>query len=130
MGLSDSRQGPSAVIYSRWQLPRAATPLPCRVSQVPRLICPCALHPLTPGSPATAFTHYFIAGVRLHPNPVGCPLPSPNEAETVLLALRLTGLPFEASSKRIAPLHPRLATCRMGNLHGVFLSSHKISQTW
>src|ERR1022692_2166997 len=49
-------------MYSRWRLPRVATLLPCRISQVPRLICPCTLHPLTPGSPATASTHGFIAG--------------------------------------------------------------------
>jgi len=130
MDLSDSRPGPLTVIYSRWRLPRVATPLPCRVSQVPRLICPCALHPLTPGSPATAFTHCFIAGFRLHPHPADCPLPSRNEAEAVLLALRLTGSPFGASSNRIPPIHARFATCRMGNLHGEFLSSHKISQAW
>src|SRR5208283_2115118 len=130
MGPSDSRHEPPAVIYSRWPLPRVATPLPCRVSQVPRLICPCALPPLTPGSPATASTHCFIADVRLHPNRADCPLPSRNEAETSLLALRLTGSPFGASSERVAPLHARLATCRMGNLHGEFLSSHKISQAW
>ena len=127
-GLSDSRHGPLAVIYSRWRLQRVATLLPCRVSQVPWLICPCALHPLTPGSPATAFTHCFIAGFRLHLIWQAGHFLSCNEAETVLLALRLTGSPFGAPSKRIAPLHARLATCRMGNLHGEFLSSHKISQ--
>jgi len=42
-------------------------PLPRRVSQVPQLIFPCALHPLTPESPTTASTHCFIAGFRLHP---------------------------------------------------------------
>lgn len=67
MDLSDSRHGPPAVMCSRRRLRHTAPPLPCRVSQVPRLICPCALHPLTPGSPATAFTHCFIAGLRLHP---------------------------------------------------------------
>jgi len=35
MGLSDSRLGPLAVIDSRWRLPRVATLLPGRVSQVP-----------------------------------------------------------------------------------------------
>ena len=98
IGLSDSRHGPLAVIYSRWRLPRVATPLPCRVSQVPRLICPCALPPLTPGSPATASTHCFLTGiVRLHPYPADWPLPSRNEAETGLLALRLAGSLIEAS---------------------------------
>jgi hypothetical protein len=113
MGLSDFRPGPLAVICSRWRLPRVATPLPDRISQVPRLICPlgkatahrvcrnkrlppCALPPLTPESPATAYSHCFIAGFRLHPHPADWPLPSRNEAETGLLALRLTGSPFEA----------------------------------
>ncbi len=98
MSLSDSRHGPLTVICSRWRLPRVATRLPCRVSQVPRLICPCALPPLTPGSTATASTHYFIADVRLYPNRADCPLPSRNEAEPGSLALRLAGSPFEASS--------------------------------
>ena len=97
MGLSDSRLGPLAVMDSRWRLPRVATPLPGRVSQVPRLICPCALPPLTPGSPATALTPCFITGIRLHPYPADCPLPSRNEAESGSLALRLTGSPLEAS---------------------------------
>ena len=101
MGLSDSRPGPLTVIYSRWRLPRVATPLPCRVSQVPRLICPCALPPLTPGSPATASTHCFIADVRLRPHQADCPLPSRNEAEPGSLALRLAGSPFEASSNEL-----------------------------
>jgi hypothetical protein len=47
--------------------------------------------------------------------PEDWPLPWCNEAETGLLALRLTGSPFKASSKRITPFHARLATCRMGN---------------
>ena len=94
------------------------------------LICPCALPPLTPGSPAIASTHCFIAGFRLHPHQADCPLPSRNEAETGLLALRLAGSPFEASSNGLLRSHARLATCRMGNLHGEFLSSHKISQAW
>ena len=96
-GLSDPRPGPLAVMCSRWRLPRAAAPLPGRVSQVPRLICPCALPPLTPGSPAVAVTHCFTADVRLHPNRADCPLPWRNEAETGLLALRLAGSPFRAS---------------------------------
>jgi hypothetical protein len=97
MGLSDPRQGPLAVMCSRWRLPRVATPLPGRVSQVPRLICPCALPPLTPGSPATAVTHGFAADIRLRPNRADWPLPWRNEAETGLLALRLTGSPLRAS---------------------------------
>jgi hypothetical protein len=84
-------------MHFRQRALRVSTPLPDRVSQVPRLICPCALPPLTPGSPATASTHCFIASVRLHPYPADCPLPSRNEAETGSLALRLAGSPFEAS---------------------------------
>src|SRR5215208_5579435 len=59
-GLSDSRSGPLAVMYFRPRALRISTSLPDRVSQVPRLICPCALPPLTPGSPATACAHCFI----------------------------------------------------------------------
>jgi hypothetical protein len=97
MGLSDSRLGPPTVIVFPLAVAACRHAAPRRVSQVPRLICPCALPPLTPGSPATAFTPCFIAGVRLHPYQADCPLPSRNEAETGSLALRLAGSPFEAS---------------------------------
>ena len=46
----------------------------------------------------TASTHFFITGFRLHPNRADWPLPLRNEAGSSSLALRLTGLPFEASS--------------------------------
>src|ERR1017187_10382738 len=101
MGLSDPRPEPLAVRCSRWRLLRAAAPLPGRASQVPRLICPCALPPLTPGSSAVASTHCFTADVRLHPYPADCPLPWRNEAETSLLALRLAGSPFRASPNEL-----------------------------
>ena len=130
MSLSDSRPGPPPRLWissGRWV--RLHSP-PCRVSQVPRLICPCALHPLTPGSPATASTHFFIAGVRLRPIWRIGHFHLCNEAETVLLALRLTGSSLGASSKPVARLHARLTTCRVGNSHGEFLSSHKSSQAW
>ena len=83
MGLSDSRFKPAAVIGSHSRLP--LTWLSNRVSQVPLLICPCALPPLTPRSPATASTYCFIAGFRLHPYRADWPLPLRNEAETGLL---------------------------------------------
>jgi len=67
MGLSDSPSGPLAVMSFRQPSLRVPTPLPHRVSQVPRLFCPCALPPLTPGRPATACAHCFVAGLRLHP---------------------------------------------------------------
>jgi len=38
---------------------------PARVSQVPRLICPRALSPVTPESPTNARTHYFFVDGRL-----------------------------------------------------------------
>src|SRR5215467_5347341 len=97
MGLSDSQPQPSSVIYFRGRLLGAVALLCDWVSQVPRLICPCALSPLTPGSPATASALCFIAGVRLHPHPADCPLPWRNEAESGSLALRLAGSSFEAS---------------------------------
>jgi hypothetical protein len=97
MDLSDSRSGPLAVMHSRLRGCVFLRRSPDRVSQVPRPICPCALPPLTPGSPAIASTHYFIAGFRLHPYPADWPLPLRNEADPGSLALRLTGSPFEAS---------------------------------
>lgn len=115
MGLTDSRPRPLAVMHSRWRLIALPRDPLRRASQVPLLICPCALSPLTPESPATARALCFVAGVRLPPHPADWPLPSRNEAETGLLALRLAGWSFEASPKRIAPLHARLTTCRMGN---------------
>src|ERR1035441_397473 len=55
MGLSDSRPGPSLrlLIPSGRRGPLALSP-PCRVSQVPRLIFPCALSPTTPEGPTGA----------------------------------------------------------------------------
>ena len=64
VGRSDSRSGPLPGLClppGRWFAP------PCRVSQVPRLICPRALSPSTPESPRAAFAHCFTPGVRLHP---------------------------------------------------------------
>jgi len=51
------------VMHSHTRL--AAYLPPARVSQVPRLICPRALSPLTPESPTNAPTHCFFAGGRL-----------------------------------------------------------------
>ena len=121
---------PLPVMYSHKRLPPPACGSWRRVSQVPLLICPCALPPLTPESPATAPTHCFIASVRLHPNPADWPLPSRNEAETGLLMLRLTGLPFEASSQQVTLLQRSIGYMSYGQLHGGLLSSHKISQAW
>jgi len=55
MGLSDSRPGPipRLCIPSGRRDPVVRLP-PCRVSQVPRLIYPCALSPTTPEGPAGA----------------------------------------------------------------------------
>src|SRR5712691_1994093 len=48
-----ARTDPS-VMYSLGSLVPAALPRPCRVSQVPRLIYPCALSPTTPEGPTSA----------------------------------------------------------------------------
>ena len=84
--------------------------------------------PSHPGKSGDCIHPLLRRRFQASPNRTGWPLPSRNEAETVLLALRLTGSPLRASSERVTPLHARLATCQMGNLHGEFLSSHKISQ--
>ena len=54
MGLSDSRPGRPSVMYSLGPLASGCPSPPCRVSQVPRLIFPCALSPTTPEGPAGA----------------------------------------------------------------------------
>jgi len=65
MGRSDSRTGPLAGLC--FPLPRRGLPpLPRRVSQAPRLICPHALSPLTPESPEAAVAHCFTSGSRVH----------------------------------------------------------------
>jgi len=130
MGLSDSRRSHPPVMYSGLVFRAPSGALPRRVSQVPRLICPCALPPLTPEGPATACTHCLIASYRFHPYPAGWPPPSRNEAETGSLYAAARRFAFRGFAKRIAPLHARSATCRMGNLHGEFLSPHKISQAY
>ena len=63
MGRSDSRTGPLPGLClppRRWITP------PRRASQVPRLVCPRVLSPLTPESPMAACAHYFTTGTRLH----------------------------------------------------------------
>jgi hypothetical protein len=117
----------AAVICSRRRLLCVATPLPCRVpgSSTDLSLRAAPSHPGKPGDCVYPLLHRRF---QASPHLAGWPLPLRNEAETVLLALRLTGLLFGASSQRIAPPHARLATCRMGYLHGEFLSSHKISQ--
>jgi hypothetical protein len=55
-----------SVMYSRGPLGRGLPSPPCRVSQVPRLICSCALVPNHPGRSGGCVAHCFPAGVRLH----------------------------------------------------------------
>jgi hypothetical protein len=90
MGLSDSRQGRPRVMFS----PRSAEgkPSPCRASQVPRPICPCAPPPITSESPTNANTCCFIVDSRLHPIRRAGHSQLCNEAESSSLALRLTRL--------------------------------------
>src|SRR6266851_6063357 len=58
-------QGRPSVMYSLGPLGSIPSP-PCRVSQVPRLIYPCALSPTTPEGPASACS-LLPADIRLHP---------------------------------------------------------------
>jgi hypothetical protein len=60
-------------------------------SQVPRLLFPCALSPVTPRSPSAAFKSLLTDGGRLRPiRKIGHSLLC-NEAESSSLALRLAG---------------------------------------
>jgi hypothetical protein len=90
MGLSDSRQGRPRVMFS----PRSAEgkPSPCRASQVPRPICPCAPPPTTPESPTNANTCCFIVDSRFHHLRKASHSQLRHEAESSSLALRLTRL--------------------------------------
>ena len=74
---------------------------PARVSQVPRLICPRALSPLTPESPTNASAHCFFVDGRLQFSGTLATLALRNEAESGSLALRLTCSPHEASQLRL-----------------------------
>ena len=72
MDPSDSQRSRVTVIYSHHPL---ATNSPLRwVSQVPRLIFPRALSPITPGGPMAAFTRSFTIGDGLHHSLAGWPL--------------------------------------------------------
>jgi len=129
--------------YGPLRLPARAVPLvmyplgplevgcpspPCRVSQVPRLIYPCALVPNHPGRsgeclliaspPVSGFIHIGRTG---H-------LQQRNEAESGSLALRLTGLLPRFPPAGLLRLAPVPLHARTSNLHGEFLSIHKISQ--
>src|ERR1035441_1353454 len=90
MSRSDSRPSRPRVMYSPRALACLRRPL-CRVSQVPRLICPHAPSPTTPESPVAACTHCFTTGVRLHHVWQFGRSQLHNEAESDSLALRLTG---------------------------------------
>ena len=129
MDLSDSRREPLTVMNSRARLPRVAAPPP---TGPPRFLTDLSLRaaPFHPGKSGDSFP--------LHPSPVAgfilfgrlATSTNRNEAEPgSLSALRLAGSPFEASRHGLRRGRARSATCRMGNLHGEFLSSHKISQT-
>jgi hypothetical protein len=72
MDPSDSRRGPTVVMSSHRR--SAAQPPPRRVSQVPRLIWPRALSPITPGGPMGAFARFFPIGGGLHHCLAGWPL--------------------------------------------------------
>jgi len=69
---SDSRRSPPVVMSSH--RPLRPSPSPRRVSQVPRLICPRALSPTTPGGPMAAYARCFATGDGLHRSLAGWPL--------------------------------------------------------
>jgi len=72
-------------------------PLP-RVSQVPRLLFPSALSPITPRSPLLASECLFSNGFRLQPfRQLGHSRFQRNEAESSSLLLWLTSSPSQAS---------------------------------
>jgi hypothetical protein len=71
MDPSDSLRGRLTVMSSRCAL--VTKPPPRRVSQVPRLICPRALSPTTPGGPMASYARYFTIGGGLHHSLAGWP---------------------------------------------------------
>jgi len=71
MNPSDSQCSHMAVMFSHHLL--ATLPPPHRVSQVPRLIFPHALSPLTPGGPMAASARCFTIGGGLHHFSAGWP---------------------------------------------------------
>ena len=102
MGLSDSRHGPLAVIYSRWRLLRVTTPLPCRASHALKRGGSSAdlslrAAPSHPGKSGDCFYPLLHRRSQASSHLADWPLPLRNEADTGSLALRLTGLPLEAS---------------------------------
>ena len=121
-GLSVFLPGHRAVMYSRATL--TPFPPPRRISQASRLICPRALSPTTPEGLSVASTCCFPASlVRLHLCRQAGHLRFPIEAESGLLALRLTCSPPQFASP-IAATRAGSPTCRTGNLHGELLSVH------
>ena len=72
MNPSDSQCSHMSVMFSRHML--VSLPPPHWVSQVPRLIFPHALSPITPGGPMAALTRCFTIGGGLHHFPAGWPL--------------------------------------------------------
>ena len=102
---------------------------PCRVSQVPRLICSCALSPTTPEGPAGACSLLPppIAGfITLGRLATSNSVTRPNRVRSLRLAGLLPRFP-PTGLLRPAPV-PLQA--RTSNLHGELLSVHKISQAY
>ena len=97
---------------------------PCRVSQVPRLICPCALSPTTPEGPTSSLliasppVSGFIIFGRLATSNLR------HEAESGSLALRLAGSHPRFPPDRLLHLAPVPLHVRTSNLHGELLSVH------
>lgn len=99
-----------------------------RLSQVPRPFCRCAPLPITPGRPARARARCFRADVRFrHLRQVDhdqwC-----NEAESDLLALRLTPLPSQAST--VKPPLGQLHVERAITWRGPFTPRERPGLSW
>src|ERR1035437_9564324 len=106
MGLSDSLPG----------LPGSSTDLFLRAC------------PQSPRKVRRVLAHYFPTDIRLHPIWRTGHLHWCHEAESGSLALRLAGLLPRFPPAGLRRLAPDRLHARTSNLHGEFLSIHKISQ--
>ena len=84
--------------------------------------------PQSPRKVRRVLAHCFPADIRLHPSWRTGHLHQCHEAESGSLALRLAGLPPRFPPAGLLRLAPARLHARTSNLHGEFLSIHKISQ--
>ena len=112
MNPSDFQHGHATVMSSRLAL--VPSPPPCRLSQVPRLICPRALSPTTPGGPMAACTRCFTIGSGLHHSLAGWPR-STSVTRPNRVRLRYGSRVRSAGLRHVppAPLPAERAICRI-----------------